>query len=144
MSDGEDDVEKHEVIELSHIDIHFQNKQCMLVLLKNLTHYFRYQYSKAEGQLQEMITATVSHEMRTPINAILTMLGNLELLLNGDEQVLKLCQVIRNSGELLLYLVNDMLDVFMIKTGKFQHIDEWFELRDLLVGVKQMFTLQAE
>ena len=83
-----------------------------------------------------MITATVSHEMRTPINAILTMISNLQHLLRGDSQTTKLCKVIRTSGELLLYLVNDMLDVFMIKTGKFTQIEEWFSLSHMLSEVE--------
>jgi len=32
--------------------------------------------------------------------------------------------IIKNSAELLLYLVNDMLDVYMINYGKFQKIEE--------------------
>jgi signal transduction histidine kinase len=65
-----------------------------------------------------MITANVSHEMRTPINAILTMLESL-MLTNENPEQHRMCQIIKNSAKLLLYLVNDMLDVYMLKTGKF-------------------------
>jgi len=33
-------------------------------------------------------------------------------------------RIIKNSSKLLLYLVNDMLDVYMLKNGKFQKIDD--------------------
>lgn len=77
-----------------------------------------------------MITATVSHEMRTPINAILTQISSLEMILEGQTDQLKIIKVIKNSATLLLYLVNDMLDVYMIKNGKFQKINEKFFLKN--------------
>ena len=52
-----------------------------MILFRNWTHNFKYQFAKAESQLQEMITATVSHEMRTPINAIMTQLDSLDTIL---------------------------------------------------------------
>ena len=78
-----------------------------------------------------MITATVSHEMRTPINAILLQLESLEATLmekNGNKKELLMIRVIKNSAKLLLYLVQDMLDVYMLKNGKFTKIEEYFVL----------------
>ena len=77
-----------------------------------------------------MITATVSHEMRTPINAILTILAALELLIGENQELKRMCKIIKNSCQLLLYLVNDMLDIFMIKTGKFEKNEEMFVVSD--------------
>lgn len=75
-----------------------------------------------------MITATVSHEMRTPINAILTILATLELMIGDNAELQRMCKIIKNSCKLLLYLVNDMLDIFMIKTGKFEKNEEMFSV----------------
>ncbi len=67
-----------------------------------------------------MVTATVSHEMRTPINAIMTQLDSLDDLLQGSNKgAQKMIRIIKNSSLLLLYLVNDMLDVYMLKNRKF-------------------------
>jgi signal transduction histidine kinase len=88
-----------------------------------------------------MITATVSHEMRTPINAILTQISSLEMILEGQTDQLKIIKVIKNSATLLLYLVNDMLDVYMIKNGKFQKINEKFFLKNLMMEIYEMFSL---
>lgn len=88
-----------------------------------------------------MITATVSHEMRTPINAILTQISSLEMILEGQTDQLKIIKVIKNSATLLLYLVNDMLDVYMIKNGKFQKINEKFFLKNLMMEIYEMFYL---
>ena len=88
-----------------------------------------------------MITSTVSHEMRTPINAILTQISSLEMILEGQTDQLKIIKVIKNSATLLLYLVNDMLDVYMIKNGKFQKINEKFFLKNLMMEIYEMFSL---
>ena len=80
----------------------------------------------------EMMTATVSHEMRTPINAILTQLESLQIMLIGQTQIQQMTNIIKNSAQLLLYLVNDMLDVYLIKNGKFQKIEEQVLIKKIL------------
>lgn len=66
-------MEDTEVVGLSVIpNIQYDNDLCSMILFRNWTHNFRYQFAVNQTQLQEMITATVSHEMRTPINAILS------------------------------------------------------------------------
>lgn len=50
--------------------------------------------------------------------------------------------IINNSAQLLLYLVNDMLDVYMLKNGKFQKIEEQVMVKNLFKAVFDMFSLQ--
>ena len=71
-----------------------------MILFRNWTHNFRYQFAKAESQLQEMITATVSHEMRTPINAIMTQLDNLDEQYGStnNKTARKMTRIIKNSA----------------------------------------------
>jgi signal transduction histidine kinase len=78
-----------------------------------------------------MITATVSHEMRAPVFFILSMIENIVMVTSNHEQ-LKMLKIINNSAQLLLYLVNDMLDIYLLKTGKFQKILEEFNLYEIL------------
>jgi signal transduction histidine kinase len=72
-----------------------------------------------ENRLYELLTSTVSHEMRTPLNSILTLL-KVVMSSISDYQMKKTLRVIRSSSEILQYLVNDMLDLFAIKTDKFR------------------------
>jgi signal transduction histidine kinase len=70
-----------------------------MILFRNWTHNFKYQFAKAESQLQEMITATVSHEMRTPINAILIQLDSLDMILGETHKgAQKMTRIIKNSS----------------------------------------------
>ena len=48
-----------------------------MVVIKNISSLVRYEQIKIENHFYEMLTATVSHEMRTPLNAILTLLANM-------------------------------------------------------------------
>ena len=52
--------------------------------------------------------------------------------------------IIKNSAQLLLYLVNDMLDVYLIKNGKFQKIEEQVMIKKLLKQIHNMFHLQMQ
>lgn len=90
-----------------------------------------------------MITATVSHEMRTPINTILTMLESLMMIMPNEEAI-HMCTIIKNSALLLLYIVNDMLDSYMLKTGKFCKIEEQFSFQDNVIEVFEMFQVQTK
>jgi signal transduction histidine kinase/ActR/RegA family two-component response regulator len=84
--------------------------------------------------------ATVSHEIRTPLNAIIGIAGILEStsLDGGQRNYLK---NIQNSSRVLLSLINDILDFSKIEAGKFELLLEWFDLKELLYRVKEMFDL---
>ena len=63
-------------------------------MIKNISSLVRYEQIKIENHFYEMLTATVSHEMRTPLNAILTLLMSLMALVQKDSQVAYLLRVI--------------------------------------------------
>jgi signal transduction histidine kinase len=50
-------------------------------------------------------------------------------------------RIIKHSANLLLYLVNDMLDIYMLKNGKFQRISETFAINEMLGQIFDMFEL---
>ena len=46
-------------------------------MLRSISQVVKYEKLKLENHFYEMLTATVSHDMRTPLNAMLPLLGNL-------------------------------------------------------------------
>ena len=52
-----------------------------MIIFRNWTLSFRFQLATTQTLMQEMVTATVSHEMRTPINSMMMNLKNLEFVL---------------------------------------------------------------
>ena len=114
------------------------------------------QRQRAEGELKaakkvaeeasrskSAFLATMSHEFRTPLNAIL---GFTELLIREDglttEQNENL-RIINRSGEHLLELINDVLEMSKIEAGYLEVNDRPFDLRTLLSDLEQMFELRA-
>lgn len=86
-----------------------------------------------------MITATISHDMRTPLNAIIGMGRILEKYVRSDDQGKRTHRIIVNSANLLLYLVNDMLDLFKIKNGKFTKLQMECNVRSEIETLLEIF-----
>jgi signal transduction histidine kinase len=96
------------------------------------------------NRLKSDFLATMSHELRTPLNSIL---GFSEVLL-GSEQLndkqQRWARNIRSSGEQLLNLINDILDLAKIEAGKMQVRLTEFSIRDICEGLLTMFRPLAE
>jgi signal transduction histidine kinase/CheY-like chemotaxis protein len=98
------------------------------------------------GRFKSEFLANMSHEVRTPLNAII---GFAELLKNGlvDAQPDKRRRFetqIFDSGQHLLTLINDVLDLSKVETGKMQLELETVELDDFLRGCLAMFDEASE
>src|SRR5439155_12123132 len=88
--------------------------------------------------------ATMSHELRTPLNSIL---GFSEVLLSSDQLSDKQQRWVRNiqsSGERLLNLINDILDLAKVEAGKMQVRLAEFSIHDVCEGLLAMFRPLAE
>ena len=96
------------------------------------------------NRLKSDFLATMSHELRTPLNSIL---GFSEVLLSGqalNEKQNRWVHNIQSSGEQLLALINDILDLAKIEAGKMQvHIED-FSIRDVFEVMLTMFRQRAE
>ncbi|MEG3895307.1 MULTISPECIES: ATP-binding protein [unclassified Microcoleus] len=97
------------------------------------------------AKLKSQFLATMSHELRTPMNAII---GFSQLLLRQHKQLLTDQQTdmvgrILNNGKNLLVLINDILDLSKIESGRTELETEEFDLGDVVIDAVREFGNQA-
>jgi signal transduction histidine kinase/DNA-binding response OmpR family regulator len=86
--------------------------------------------------------ATMSHELRTPMNGVLGMIDVLEAEGPGKDQTHTL-NMMRESAEVLLRNINDLLDYSRIEAGALRLEELPFVLKDLIDGAVEVFKPQA-
>ncbi len=95
------------------------------------------------SEAKSQFLAKMSHELRTPLNAIL----GFSQIMNQDHNLSpehhQHLKIINNSGEHLLSLINDVLEMSKIEAGALTFTETSFDLRDLISGIEEMLRLKA-
>lgn len=86
----------------------------------------------------------VSHDIRTPMNAILGMTTVAAMHIDDKERVIEALNNITASGKYLVGLVNDVLDISMIESGKIQLSASEFRIMDIVENLNVLFRSQME
>ncbi|GAB4303457.1 MAG: hypothetical protein Fur0025_44750 [Oscillatoriaceae cyanobacterium] len=99
--------------------------------------------AEAANRAKSEFLANMSHEIRTPMNAILGFCDLLKGMVSDKFQVAYL-QNIAASGRTLLSLINDILDLSKIESGKMELNYEPIFLRELIQEIQDIFAPQAQ
>ncbi len=101
---------------------------------------------ESANRAKSQFLATMSHELRTPLNAIL---GFSEIIRDqilgpiGSPQYSEYAEDIHASGEYLLKLINDILDISKIEAGRLDVDPTWLDLRPLIGGAVRLVGHRA-
>jgi signal transduction histidine kinase len=96
------------------------------------------------NRLKSDFLATMSHELRTPLNSII---GFSEVLAGNDqlnERQRRYANNIQSSGKMLLGMINDILDLAKIESGKMEVRSEDFSIRDVCDALVSLVRPMAE
>ncbi len=100
--------------------------------------------AEAANQAKSTFLANMSHELRTPLNAIL---GFAQILAKAEDlqpNYQHMVDTINRSGEHLLTLLNDVLDLSKIEAGRFEINPNPCNLHSLLTGSVEIFEARAQ
>ena len=98
--------------------------------------------AEAANQAKSTFLATMSHEIRTPMNGVLGMIEVLERQGLNDAQR-RSVSTIRDSGQALLHIIDDVLDFSKIEAGRLELEATAFSLSGLIEGALDTFRPQA-
>jgi signal transduction histidine kinase/CheY-like chemotaxis protein len=111
--------------------------QTMSTSLKN-----QIEVADAANQSKSIFLANMSHEIRTPINAIL---GFDEMILRESKEstIREYAANIKNSGKTLLSLINEILDISKIESGKLEIVPVEYDVKAFLNDMLDMIEFHA-
>ncbi len=138
-------VERRELLARLHTHLKLQHLQQDVAHHQHIEALLRQAKDTAESanQAKSVFLANMSHELRTPLNGILGYAQLLERDKGLQDKHYDAVQIIRRSGEHLLTLINDVLDLAKIEAGKLElHVAEC-HVSMLLNDIAELFRLRA-
>lgn len=125
---------------------HLLQQQNVEIEDARLSLVFKAEQLEQSNKYKSAFLANMSHELRTPLNSILILAKLLSdnKRKNLDEKQIEHAQIIHKSGNDLLNLINDILDLSKIEAGKIEFENEKLPLKDLATDIHLLFRDYAE
>ncbi|MGH8807185.1 MAG: ATP-binding protein [Noviherbaspirillum sp.] len=123
-----------------------QHREHLEELVKQRTAQLTDAKERAEvaNQAKTTFLASMSHELRTPLNAVLGYTQILKRDTNLEARQIASLDTIQQSGEHLLTLITDLLDLSKIEAGKFELYESAVDLRAFLQVIVDIIRVKAE
>ena len=132
--------ERHLLLQLfsARAGAELQRKQAEFILQQEK------ERAEAANRAKSIFLANMSHELRTPLNAILGFAQLMSRDRHLSPQQSKSLNIINRSGEHLLNLINDVLEMSKIEAGRVTVNSEAFDLHRLFQSLLDIFEIRAQ
>lgn len=120
------------------------SRKGVIVVLEDISKLMRANAALEQANAyKSMFFANMSHEMRTPLHAVIgmTQMGTMASEASRKDYCF---EQISGASNLLLGLINDVLDMSKIEAGKFELAPIAFRLNDLIDGVRNIIAIRAD
>ncbi|CAI2386078.1 unnamed protein product [Moneuplotes crassus] len=143
MRKNVDFLNKDIVIKTSKIDMggDHDKHHTFLQMFIDTTQITQLEEAKAQSNYQKQMLSNVSHEFRTPLNAMSLSLYLMKPHIN--EELAKYHQIATSSCDILKGLVEDILDFSKIEAGVFEIQESEFSFKELFDEVNSIFEMQT-
>ena len=134
-------IKLNDILERQNIELSKSN-----IKLEEINKQLRVEKFKAEKAniAKSEFLAVMSHELRTPLNGILGHAQILSMNPTQNIRMQKAVDVILKSGEHLLTIIQDILDIASIESGKDKYVEESFSISDMVNSVLDMMKTEIE
>lgn len=107
----------------------------LFLLIRSETASFR---AKSEANARAEFLSNMSHEIRTPLNGLVGLNHLMGVCVDDREKLLEYIRKSGDTAQYLLSLVNDILDMSKLQAGRFEMVNEPFDVADMLDNVRSM------
>ena len=121
-----------------------EQRKLLKELVKIIPSFIMKSKADAVSQAKTDFLSRMSHEIRTPMNAISGMTIIAKSVLDDREKALDCLEKIESANTYLLGLINDILDMSRIESGKMELSYESIDLEQQLSNLESLFRAQAE
>ena len=141
---GEDEIKL-----INSLSPQFAMSIAQMKLAEKEKHYLKHleearRQAEVANRAKSDFLAKMTHELRTPLNSIIGFTEILQEDITLSKRQRELVEIVNNSGDHLLDVINDILDLSKIEAGKIERNLESFELVPLLRSVHEMLSMKAK
>jgi len=137
-----DDSNHIATFEAGVIPIIWDEQSAIAIILHDITQQQTILSLKVADAQKDALLATVSHELRTPLNGMLGIIQVMQKRIR-DKELLHYVNICKNSGNLLLALVNSILDLNQIRANTIKLYSAKVHLEEFLNELIHLFEIQC-
>ncbi len=128
----------------SYFNIEFEGENAVLGWFYDVTDLKKSkETAENANRLKSEFLSMMSHEVRTPMNAIV---GMIDLLIESelDDQQKEFATILKDSSNNLLEIINDILDFSKIEAGQLEILNQDFNLKETIKGCVDLLSMNAK